>query len=69
MRPEDVVDADGAGEIAALIAGVWAHAAGLPPPPTAQPRMRAFQLARVRVALPWACRSLGIPEPGVASGG
>jgi hypothetical protein len=64
MRPEEVVDADGAGEIAALLAGVWGQAAGLPPPPTAQPRVRAFQLAQLRLTLPWACRSLGIAEPG-----
>lgn len=61
---EDVVEADGVGEIAALISGVWAQSAGLPPPPTAQPRLRAFQLAQLRLVLPWACRSLGIAEPG-----
>ena len=64
MRPEQVVEADGVGEIAALIAGVWARGVGLPPPPTAQPRVRELQLAQLRVMLPWACRSLGIPEPG-----
>ena len=64
MRPEQVVEADGVGDIAALIAGVWARGVGLPPPPTAQPRVRELQLAQLRVMLPWACRSLGIPEPG-----
>jgi hypothetical protein len=64
MRPEDVVDAGGAGEVAALITGVWASVAGLPPPPTAEQRMRDAQLALLKVALPWACRTLGIPPPG-----
>jgi Phosphotransferase enzyme family len=64
LLPEDVVDAEGAGEIAALISGVWAQAAGLPPPPTARPRLRELQLAQLEVMLPWACRSLGLPEPG-----
>jgi hypothetical protein len=63
MRPEEVVDADGAGEMAALIAGVWAAVAGLPPPPTAEQRMRDAQLAALRVCLPWACRTLQIDEP------
>jgi len=63
MRPEEVVDGDGVGEMAALVSGVWAQAAGLPPPPTAAPRVRALQLAQLRIALPWACRLLGIPEP------
>jgi aminoglycoside phosphotransferase (APT) family kinase protein len=64
MRPEDVVDADGVGELAALVAGVWASVAGLPPPPTGEQRMRDAQLAALRVCLPWACRQLGISEPG-----
>lgn len=63
MRPEDVVDAEGAGELAALISGVWAAVAGLPPPPTAQPRVRETQRAQLAVCLPWACRVLEIPEP------
>jgi hypothetical protein len=63
MRPEEVVDADGVGELAALIAGVWASVAGLPPPPTAEQRLRDAQLAALRVCLPWACRTLGIAEP------
>lgn len=63
MRPEEVVDADGAGELAALISGVWSAVAGLPPPPTAEPRLREAQRAQLSVCLPWACRLLGVPEP------
>ncbi len=61
--PEHVVDEDGVGEIAALLAGFWAATAGLPPPPTA-PRVRDVQAAQLRVCLPWAARALGVPEPG-----
>jgi Phosphotransferase enzyme family len=64
MHPEDVVDADGVGELAALIGGVWASVAGLPPPPTAEQRLRDAQLAALRICLPWACRQLGVKEPG-----
>jgi hypothetical protein len=53
----------GAPELVALVAGVWASSAGLPPPPTADERLRAAQLAQLRVALPWACRALGLPPP------
>jgi hypothetical protein len=48
------------GGLAALIAGYFASRAGLPAPPTA-PRVRAFQLAQAKVALPWAVRELGLP--------
>ena len=51
---------EGGGELAALLAGVWAAVAGLPPPPTA-PSVRAVQIAQLRVALPWAARELGLP--------
>lgn len=54
---------DGPPELIALVAGVWASGVGLPPPPTADPSMRATQLAQLRTALPWACRALGLPEP------
>lgn len=50
---------EGGGELAALLAGVWAAVAGLPPPPTA-PSVRAVQIAQLRVALPWAARELGL---------
>lgn len=63
-QPEDLVDAEGAGEFAALISGVWMNVAGLPPPPTGTQRLRDAQLAQLRICLPWACRVLGIPEPG-----
>jgi Phosphotransferase enzyme family len=63
VRPEQVVDDEGAGELAALVCGIWAQASGLPPPPTATARLRATQLAHLRICLPWTCRALGIPEP------
>lgn len=53
----------GAPESIALLAGVWGSSAGLPPPPTSDARLRAAQLAQLRVALPWACRALGLPMP------
>ena len=59
-RPDDVL-AD-AGELAALLAGFFGSRAGLPPPATA-PHVRPIQLAQLRVALPWAARALGLPEP------
>lgn len=46
---------------AAALAGIWASSAGRPPPPTADPSVRATQLAQLRAALPWACRLLGLP--------
>lgn len=63
VEPETVAEGEGVGELAALVAGVWASVAGLPPPPTAEQRLRDAQLAQLRVILPWACRLLGIPEP------
>lgn len=50
----------GGAELAAMLAGVWAATAGLPPPPTA-PNVRAAQLTQLRTALPWAARELGLP--------
>ena len=46
----------------ALTAGYFASRAGLPAPATA-PRVRTFQRAQAKVALPWAARELGLPEP------
>jgi hypothetical protein len=48
---------------AALLAGFFGSRAGLPAPPTA-PRVRPFQLAQLRVTLPWAARQLDLPPPG-----
>jgi hypothetical protein len=51
-----------AGVFAPFFAGFWAAHAGQPPIPHA-PRVREIQLAQLRVALPWAARTLGLPEP------
>ena len=59
-RPDDVLP--DAGGFAALLAGFFGSRAGLPPPPTA-PHVRPIQLTQLRVALPWAARALGLPEP------
>jgi len=53
----------GAAGFAALLAGFFGARAGLEPPVTA-PLVRPFQLAQLRVALPWAARELGLPPPG-----
>jgi hypothetical protein len=58
--PDDLVS--GHGEIAAALAGFLCSHAGRPTIPTA-PRVRPAQLAQARTALPWACRSLGVPGP------
>lgn len=47
---------------AAVVAGFFASRCGLPRIPTA-PAVRDFQKRQLTVALPWACRELGIPEP------
>jgi hypothetical protein len=60
-RPDQILGPE-ATELAALVAGYFAFQAGLPPPPTA-PTVRPLQLATLRVALPWACRLLGLPPP------
>lgn len=52
----------GAPELIALIAGFFAARAGLPRIPHA-PRVRDVQLQQLRVALPWAARTLGLPPP------
>lgn len=58
--PEEVLS--GCGEYAAGFAGYLAERAPLPPPMGA-PTVRKFQLRQLRIALPWACRTLGLPEP------
>jgi aminoglycoside phosphotransferase (APT) family kinase protein len=59
-EPEEVCPE--AGVFAPFFAGFWASVAGLPAPPTA-PRVREVQLAQLRVALPWAARTLDLPPP------
>jgi hypothetical protein len=49
-------------ELAAFMAGFFAHRARLPDIPDA-PRVRAVQLAQLKTALPWAARLLGLPPP------
>ena len=61
--PDEFVSGAGVGELAAALAGFWAARAGLPPPPTAAPRLRDSQRRALGVVLPWACRLLGIEEP------
>jgi hypothetical protein len=61
--PEEVVDGEGVVELAAALAGFWAARVGLPPPRTG-PRVRDVQREQLTVALPWAARALGLPEPG-----
>jgi SAM-dependent methyltransferase len=58
--PEEI-GAGGPSEAAAL-AGYFAANAGKPTSPGA-PLVRKFQLRQLRIALPWACRELGLPEP------
>jgi hypothetical protein len=59
-------DGFGVDEFAASVAGFFAAGAGLPPPVGA-PTVRAFQRAQLEVALPWACRVLGLPNPDGAA--
>jgi hypothetical protein len=59
-RPEDVLEDEPA--LAALVAGFFACLAGLPPHAGA-PTVRGFQLAQLKVALPWAVRALGLAPP------
>jgi hypothetical protein len=53
-------DEFGVDDFAAVVAGFFAARAGLPPPEGA-PRVRGFQREQLEVALPWACRVLGLP--------
>ena len=53
-------DRFGVDDLAAVVAGFFAAGAGLPPPEGA-PEVRGFQRAQLEVALPWACRALGLP--------
>jgi aminoglycoside phosphotransferase (APT) family kinase protein len=60
-QPDDIAGAAVA-RFAVAIAGFFAARAGLPPHEGA-PLVRGFQLAQLEVALPWACRVLGIAPP------
>jgi hypothetical protein len=60
--PEHLVEGEGVGEFAAALAGLWAARVALPAPPTG-PRVRQGQRRQLSVALPWAARELGLPEP------
>lgn len=53
--------------LAAAVTGFFAQQAGLPVL-DATPAIRAFQFAQLQIALPWACRALGLPDP-LAGGG
>jgi hypothetical protein len=53
-------DSFGVDEMAPFVAGFFASRAGLPAPDGA-PRVREFQRAQAEVAVPWACRALGLP--------
>lgn len=63
--PEEV--RSGFGPYAAGLSGFFAARAGLPDPADA-PGVRHFQLRQLRIALPWACRELGLHEPDLAWG-
>jgi hypothetical protein len=66
-EPDQIVTScPGAASLAAIVAGFFAATAGLPPPEGA-PSVRPFQLAQLEVALPWAVRVLGLPEPGLSA--
>jgi SAM-dependent methyltransferase len=58
--PEEV--RPGLGSYASALAGFFAFSATLPAPAEA-PLVRRFQLRQLRIALPWACRELGLPLP------
>jgi thiamine kinase-like enzyme len=57
--PEPWEVLSGAGGYAAVLAGFWAPAVGLPPPATA-PTVRAGQRRQLEVALAWCERELGL---------
>jgi hypothetical protein len=52
---------------AAFVSGFFAARAGQPAIPGA-PAIRPLQLEQLRHALPWACRALGLPNPGTVAG-
>jgi hypothetical protein len=60
--PEEV--APGLSPWAAALSGFFAASATLPPPEGA-PTVRGWQKRQARIAIPWACRELGLPQPDV----
>jgi len=58
--PDELVPGEGA--LAVLVCGYFAANAGQRPIPDA-PQVRKIQLRQLRIALPWAARSLGLPPP------
>jgi len=48
----------------AALSGFFAASATLPPPEGA-PTVRPWQKRQARIAIPWACRELGLPHPDV----
>ena len=60
--PPDEILPEGAGELAALIAGYFAAHAARPEIPEA-PHVRTLQLRQARTSLPWAARALDLPPP------
>lgn len=65
--PETLWESDAAAPVAATLAGFFGAQAGLPPPDGA-PRVREVQRRQLATALPWAARTLGLPEPVPARG-
>jgi hypothetical protein len=59
-EPDEILSHEPA--LTALIAGYFAARAGLDPPWEGS-RVRDIQLAQLRIALPWAARSLDLPPP------
>jgi hypothetical protein len=60
--PEEV--APGFRSWAAALSGFFAASATHPPPEGA-PTVRPWQKRQARIAIPWACRELGLPQPDV----
>jgi Ser/Thr protein kinase RdoA (MazF antagonist) len=58
--PEQIIE--GEPNLVALIAGFWAHRAGMPPPHPGSD-VRKIQRKQLEIALPWAANLLGLPSP------
>ena len=62
-EPDELAE-DGMAELAVVFAGYLACRAGLAEPPSVPPPgVRPFQLAELRIALPWAARCLELAPP------